>query len=98
MLFLPPTGNLLLGVLQRLSAAQRGMGLRATLPNLRRAVGWYGQILLARARASRHYSGTAGLVRELLRPQFYMSACRRYDEGSAGAAEADPAIPPWSAV
>jgi hypothetical protein len=98
LLFLPPSGNLLLEVLHRLSVAQRGMGLRATLPNLRRALRWYGQVLLARATASRHYSGVAGLLRELLRPQFYLSACRRYDESSGGAAEADLPVVPSSAV
>ena len=99
LLFLPPTENLLLEVLHRLSMAQRGMGLRATVPNLRRALRWYGQVLVARAIASRHYSGTAGLCRELLRPQFYLAACRRYDEGSGDGAEADlPQVPPWPAI
>jgi hypothetical protein len=98
LLFLPPTGNLLLEVLQRLSMAQRGMGLRATLPNVSRALRWYGQVLRARATASRHYSGTAGLLREFLRPQFYLSVGRRYDEGSAEGGEADLPVPPRAAV
>lgn len=98
LLFLPPSANLPLEVLKRLSAARRGMGLRAIVPNLRRALRWYAQVLLLRATAARHYSGTAGLLRELLRPQFYLSALRRYDEGEAGAAEADSPGPPWSAV
>jgi len=35
----------------------------------------------------------------MLRPQFYLSAGRRYDEDHPGAAEADlPAAPPWPLV
>jgi hypothetical protein len=94
LLFLAPTGNLLREVLNRLSLAQRGMGLRATVPNLGRALHWYVQVLLARATAARHYGGTAGLIRELLQPRLYLAACRRYDRGCPGESEAElPAVP-----
>jgi hypothetical protein len=78
LLFLRPGGTLLMEVLRRFHMAQRGIGFRATLPNVRRAARWYGDILLARAIAARHYAGTSGLLRELVRPQFYLSARRRY--------------------
>jgi hypothetical protein len=88
LLFLPPAGNLLLEVLRRFSLVQRGLGVRATIPNLKRALDWYRRILWARAQASRQLSGRAGLARELLRPQFYLAACRRYDEDASGTPEA----------
>lgn len=91
LLFLPETRNLLLDILQRVSLAQRGLGIRATVPNLRRALRWYVTLLRVRASACRQFSGTAGLFRELLRPQFYLAASRRYDWGSPGASE--PEIP-----
>jgi hypothetical protein len=88
LLFLRSGGNLLVEVLRRLEMAQQGIGPRATLPNLRQAVRWYGEILLARATAAKHYAGTSGLLRELLRPQFYLSARRRYDEDRREAGDA----------
>lgn len=95
LLFLSPSRSLVLEVLRRLSRSQQGMGLRAAVPSVGRALRWYGQVLRSRATASRHYSGTAGLFRELLRPQFYLAACRRYDERVPGAAIAGlPTIPP----
>jgi hypothetical protein len=78
LLFLRPGRNLLMETLRRLDMAQRGMGPRATLPSLRRAARWYAEILLGRAIAARHYEGACGLLRELMRPQFYLSAHRRY--------------------
>ncbi|HXJ84035.1 MAG TPA: hypothetical protein VMS64_35795 [Candidatus Methylomirabilis sp.] len=95
LLFLPPSRNLLLEVLSRLSLSQQGMGRRSMVPNLGRALRWYGQVLRSRMIASRHYSGTPGLFRELLRPGFYLAACRRYDERVPGDARPGlPAIPP----
>lgn len=88
LLFLPTSGNLLREVMRRFAAAQRGVGLAATLPNLSRAVHWYAQVLRLRAIAARHYGGRAGLLREVLRPQFYLAARRQYDGGEVGRAEA----------
>jgi hypothetical protein len=90
LLFLPPARNLPLDALRRLFLAQRGMGLRATMPGLRQALRWYVSVLKLRAMACRHYFGPRGLSRELRRPQFYLAARRRYDERSAG--RSDPAM------
>jgi len=90
LLFLPTTRHLPLEVLRRLVMAQRGIGARATLSNVRRALRWYADVLLVRAIAARRYSGTAGLLREMLRPQFYLSACRRYDQAEPGPPTVSP--------
>ncbi len=90
LLFLPETRNVLFDILQRLSLVQRGLGTRATLPHLRRALRWYRGLLRVRAMACRQLLGPSGLRRELLRPEFYLARSRRYEGASAAAA--GPAI------
>jgi hypothetical protein len=89
-LFLPEHRNLLLDILQRLSLAQRGLGIRATVRNLRRALRWYVRLLRLRALTCRHFGGDRAMRRELLRPQFYLASNRRYDEASPSACEEVP--------
>jgi hypothetical protein len=87
LLFLRPAASLWHDVLRRWLLAQRGLGLRAAVPNVRRAFRWYRLVLQVRAQACRQLVGPGHLPRELLRPSFYLAPSRRYDGPETGPVE-----------
>jgi hypothetical protein len=79
LLFLTRPRSLLLDAWHRLALARRAASGFTLRQNLLTAIRWYLMVLRVRWTACRHFRGTGGLRRELLRPGFYLARTRRYD-------------------
>jgi hypothetical protein len=92
LLFLTRPRSLLLDAWHRLALARRAASGVTLRQNLLAAIRWYLMVLRVRWTACRHFRGTSGLRRELLRPGFYLARTRRYD-GDPSTTVASPEIP-----